>query len=155
EFLQTIDEETDRLNALIGNLLDMSRLQAGALEITTAPVGLDEVLPAALRSLSAPADVVALDVPESLPRVLPDRGLLERALANLLANAIRFSPPSTPARVTAGVVDAMVDVRIEDRGPGVPPSERESVFTPFQRLSDSATDEGVGLGLAVAKGFVE
>jgi two-component system, OmpR family, sensor histidine kinase KdpD len=155
EFLDTINEETDRLNALIGNLLDMSRLQAGALEITTAPVGLDEVLPAALNSLGAPADAVTLEVPESLPRVLADRGLLERALANLFANAIRFSPPSSPPRVTAGVVDAMIDLRIEDRGPGVPAANRDSVFTPFQRLSDTGQDEGVGLGLAVAKGFLE
>jgi two-component system sensor histidine kinase KdpD len=155
EFLETIDEETDRLNALIGNLLDMSRLQAGALEITTAPVGLDEVLPAALHSLSVPADAVALDVPESLPRVLADRGLLERALANVIANAIRFSPQDYPPRVTAGVVDSLVDVRVVDRGPGVPPSERERLFTPFQRLGDSDQDEGVGLGLAVAKGFLE
>ncbi len=155
EFLETIDEETDRLNALIGNLLDMSRLQTGALEITTAPVGLDEVLPAALHSLSVPADAVTLDVPESLPRVLADRGLLERALANVIANAVRYSPASAPTRVTAGAVDAMVDVRVVDRGPGVPLHQREGLFTPFQRFGDSGHDEGVGLGLAVAKGFVE
>jgi two-component system sensor histidine kinase KdpD len=155
EFLETIDEETDRLNALIGNLLDMSRLQTGALEITTAPVGLDEVLPAALNSLSVPAGAVSLDVPETLPRVLADRGLLERALANVIANAVRYSPPGAPPRVTAGVVDTMVDVRVVDRGPGVPLPERERLFTPFQRFGDSGHDEGVGLGLAVAKGFVE
>ena len=155
EFVRTIDEETDRLNALVGNLLDMSRIQAGALEITAAPVGVEQVLPAALQSLGADEDAVELDVPESLPRVLADPGLLERALANVIQNAIRFSPPGTPARVTAGVVDGVVDVRVADRGPGVPRVEQERLFVPFQRLGDAGQGEGVGLGLAVAKGFVE
>ena len=155
EFLETIDEETDRLNALVGNLLDMSRLQTGALEMTNEPVDLDEVLPAALNSLGAADAAIELDVPEGLPRVLADRGLLERALANVLSNAARFSPPGKPARVTAGVVDGRVDVRVVDRGPGVPASERGQLFQPFQRLGDSGQSEGVGLGLAVAKGFIE
>ena len=155
EFLETIDEETDRLNALVGNLLDMSRLQAGALEIATAPVGLEEVLPAALRSLGVADGAVDLDVSESLPRVLADAGLLERALANVIANALRYSPDGAPPRVTAGAVDGVVDVRVADRGPGVAEEDRDRLFVPFQRLGDSAQDEGVGLGLAVAKGFVE
>ena len=155
EFLATIDEEADRLNALVGNLLDMSRLQAGALDILAEPVDLDEVLPAALRSMGAADGAVVLDVPEGLPRVLADRGLLERALANVLSNAVRFSPPGKPARVTAGVVDRVVDVRVADRGQGVPAAERDRLFKPFQRLGDSGQSEGVGLGLAVAKGFLE
>ena len=155
EFLTTIDEETDRLNALVGNLLDMSRLQSGALEIRETPIGLDQVLPAALRSIGADDDMLQLDVPESLPRVLGDPGLLERALANVIANAIRYSPDGTPPRVTAGPVDGIVDVRIVDRGPGVAEADRERLFMPFQRLGDTRQDEGVGLGLAVARGFVE
>jgi two-component system sensor histidine kinase KdpD len=155
EFLETIDEETDRLNALVGNLLDMSRLQAGALEIRTEPVGLDEVLPAALHSLRVPDGAVELDLPEAMPRVLADRGLLERALANVIANAVRFSPPDSPPRVLAGVVDGVVDIRVVDRGPGVPRGERGRLFKPFQRLGDAGQSEGVGLGLAVAKGFIE
>ncbi len=155
EFLETIDEETDRLNALIGNLLDMSRLQTGALEISTRPVGLDEVVPAALNSLGVPTGAVQLDIPETLPRVVADRGLLERALANLISNAVRFSPAGLPARVSAGVVDGTVDVRVADRGPGVPRAEFERLFKPFQQLGDAGHSEGVGLGLAVAKGFVE
>ena len=155
EFLRTIDEETDRLNALVGNLLDMSRLQTGALEISSTPVGLEEVLPAAVRSLAAADGSIEVDVSESLPRVYADPGLLERALANVLENAVRFSPPGMPARVTAGAVDGVVDVRVVDRGPGVPAAERDRLFVPFQRLGDSSQGEGVGLGLAVAKGFVE
>jgi two-component system sensor histidine kinase KdpD len=155
EFLETIDEETDRLNALIGNLLDMSRLQTGALEISSAPVGLEEVLPAALRSLGVADGAVRIDVPDSLPRVRADRGLLERALANIISNAVRFSPDGSPALVSAGVVDGTVDVRVVDRGPGVARDDRERLFKPFQRLGDSGHSEGVGLGLAVAKGFLE
>jgi two-component system sensor histidine kinase KdpD len=159
EFLETIDEETDRLNALVGNLLDMSRLQVGALDISAVPVGLDEVLPAALHSLGAPDGSVQLDVqldvPETLPRVLADRGLLERALANVISNAVRFSPAGSPPRITAGVVDGVVDVRVVDRGPGVPRSDWDRLFKPFQRLGDAGQSEGVGLGLAVAKGFIE
>jgi two-component system sensor histidine kinase KdpD len=156
EFLETIDEESDRLNALVGNLLDMSRLQTGALEVTTTSVGLDEVVPAALTSVAALPDAVVVDVPESLPRVEADPGLLERALANVVANALRASVAADmPVRIDAGVVGDTVDVRVVDRGPGVPPAERERIFVPFQRLGDSSSGEGVGLGLAVAKGFVE
>jgi two-component system sensor histidine kinase KdpD len=155
EFLDTIAEETDRLNALVGNLLDMSRLQTDALEIMPSRVGLEEVLPAALRSLAIHDDSIELDVPETLPRVLADPGLLERALANVIDNAVRFSPDGVPPRVTAGATDGYVDVRIVDRGPGVPTDDLERLFKPFQRLRDSGQSEGVGLGLAVAKGFVE
>jgi two-component system, OmpR family, sensor histidine kinase KdpD len=155
EFLETIDEETDRLNRVVGNLLDMSRLHAGALEVSAEPVALEEVLPAALHSISVPDGSVKLEVSESLPRVLADRGLLERALANVIANAVRFSPAGSPPRVLAGVVDGLVDVRVVDRGPGVPRAERERLFKPFQRLGDFGQSEGVGLGLAVAKGFLE
>ncbi len=155
EFLETIAEETDRLNALVGNLLDMSRLQTDALEILPSRVGLEEVLPAALSSLGVGDDSIELDVPETLPRVLADPGLLERALANVIDNAVRFSPPGVLPRVTAGASDGYVDVRVVDQGPGVPVADVERLFMPFQRLGDSSSDEGVGLGLAVAKGFVE
>jgi two-component system sensor histidine kinase KdpD len=156
EFLQTIDEETDRLNALVGNLLDMSRLQAGALTVSAEPVGLEEVVPAALHSLGARASRVHSEVPETLPRVLADSGLLERALANLLDNALRHCPEETEVRVVADPTgDEYIDLRIVDHGPGVPESERERIFVPFQRLGDVSAGNGVGLGLAVARGFVE
>jgi two-component system sensor histidine kinase KdpD len=155
EFLDTIDEETDRLNALVGNLLDMSRLQSNALRINAVPVGLEQVVPAALQSLGVGEDSLELDVPETLPRVFADPGLLERALANIIQNAIRFSPPEAPTRVTAGAVNGTVDVRVVDRGPGVPAADRERLFMAFQRFGDAGQGEGVGLGLAVARGFVE
>ena len=155
EFLLTIDEESDRLNALVGNLLDMSRLQTGSLDVSLTAVGVDEVIPAALASIGARAEEVDVDVDESHPRVLADPGLLERALANVLANAIAHSPHGVPVRIVAGLAGEGVDVRVVDRGAGVPPADRERMFLPFQRLGDVANGGGVGLGLAVARGFVE
>src|SRR5262249_28311585 len=155
EFLETIAEETDRLNALVGNLLDMSRLQTDALEIMPSRVGLEEVLPAALSSLGVGDASIELDVPETLPRVLADPGLLERALANVIDNAVRFSPPGVPPRITAGATDGYVDVRVVDQGPGVPATEVDRLFMPFQRTGAWGCDGGVGLGLGVGKGFVE
>ena len=155
EFLETIDEESDRLNALVGNLLDMSRLQTGSLDVSLTAVGVDEVIPAALASIGARAEEVDVDVDESHPRVLADPGLLERALANMIANAIAHTPPGVPVRIDAGVAGEGVDLRVIDRGAGHPARRRERMFLPFQRLGDVANGGGVGLGLAVARGFVE
>ena len=153
-FLETIDAEADRLDALVGNLLDMSRLQTGALNVSAAPIGLDEVVPAALRSIGTRADAIEVDVGETLPRVVADAGLLERAIANVVANALVHGD-GAPVRIVAGAVNGGVDLRVVDRGPGVPTGERERVFVPFQRLGDSPQGGSVGLGLAVARGFVE
>ncbi len=156
EFLATIDEESDRLNALVGNLLDMSRLQTGALQLVMRAVGLEEVVPRALSGLPDRAVSVVLDLPETLPPVRADAGLLERAVANLVDNARVWSPPDRPVRVEAGAVKERVDLRVIDHGPGIPPGQRELVFQPFQRLGDNPSNgSGVGLGLAVARGFVE
>jgi len=155
EFLRTIDTETDRLNALVDNLLDMSRLQTGVVQLNIRPVGLDEVVPAALASLSRLTEPVTVDVPETLARVEADPALLERAVANVIDNAVGHAGPGRPVWVEAGEVAGRVDLLIVDRGPGIPESEREKVFQPFQRLGDRGSSTGVGLGLAVAKGFVE
>jgi len=153
EFLQTIEEETDRLTALVSNLLDMSRLQAGVLQPTLRPVNLEEVVPAAIASLGERAYGVVYDVPETLSPVRADAALLERVVANLVENAMRWSPGDRPARVTAGRVHDRIDLRVIDHGPGIAAASREQVFQPFQRLGDRG-GTGVGLGLAVARGFV-
>jgi two-component system sensor histidine kinase KdpD len=154
ELLATIDQETDRLDALVGNLLDMSRLQAGALSLHSRPIGVDEVVAAALASLGDHGRGVHVDVPETLPRVHADPGLLERALANVVANALAWSPPGRPVQVTAARDSNRVELRVVDHGPGVPPGDRDRLFEPFQRLGD-AGGGGVGLGLAVARGFLD
>jgi two-component system sensor histidine kinase KdpD len=156
EFLHTIDEETDRLNNLVGNLLDMSRLQAGAVDLVLREVGFDEIVPAVLHGLGKfePSSVI-VEVPETLPRVKADAGLLERSVANLVANALHASPPEIPVRLVAGAVLDRVELRVVDQGRGIPRDQRERVFQPFQRLGDHPNGTGVGLGLAVARGFVE
>jgi len=153
QFLATIDEEADRLNVLVGNLLDMSRLETGALDVTLRPVALEETVALALASLSEPTDQVVVEVSESLPPAAADPVLLERVVANVVANALRVSPPDQPVRIHAGEAAGRLDLRIIDRGPGVRADDRERIFEPFQRLGDRASGTGVGLGLAVARGF--
>jgi two-component system, OmpR family, sensor histidine kinase KdpD len=159
EFEATIEAETDRLTALVGNLLDMSRLQASALRVDVHPADVEDVVIGAVSSLGTSAPKVDIDVPDTLPAVRADTALLERALANLVANAISASPPGAVARVTAGEVGTAdshrVDICVIDSGPGIRPADRERVFQPFQRFSDRGHEGGVGLGLAIARGFVE
>jgi two-component system sensor histidine kinase KdpD len=154
-FVDTIVTEIDRLNGLVGNLLDMSRIHSGVVDVMSAPVGLDEVVPSAIRSLSHGQDRVDIDVPESLPPVHADPGLLERIVANLLTNAIRWSPPDARIRVVAGEIAGGIDLRIVDRGRGIPLENRDRAFEAFQRHGDDHTGDGIGLGLAVARGFAE
>jgi two-component system, OmpR family, sensor histidine kinase KdpD len=155
EFLETIDVEADRLNSIVGNLLDMSRLQTGSLELMLRAVSLDEVVAGAIVGLGDRSVPLEVDVAESLPPVKADAALLERAIANLVGNAIQWSPRGSCVRIGAGVVGEHVELQIVDRGPGIPLSERDRVFLPFQRLGDRNNATGVGLGLAVARGFVE
>jgi two-component system, OmpR family, sensor histidine kinase KdpD len=155
EFLATIDEETDRLNTLVGNLLDMSRLQSGALQLSMRDIGLDEVVPAAMKGLGERGHDVEISVDERLPRVRADAALLERVVANVVDNAVAWSPPGEAVRVEAGAIAGRVDLRVVDQGPGIPADERERIFLPFQRLGDQSNGTGTGLGLAVARGFVE
>jgi two-component system, OmpR family, sensor histidine kinase KdpD len=156
-FAKTIDAEAYRLTHLVSNLLDMSRLQTGAVKVSARPVVLDDVLYAAVGSLGPVASRVVIDVAERLPLVHADPGLLERAFANVVDNAVAWSPPENAVRVTAGTAGDDIDVRVIDQGPGIPLEEREEVFRPFQQLGDGAGDRpnSVGLGLAVARGFVE
>jgi two-component system sensor histidine kinase KdpD len=151
ELLAGIETSADRLQGLIDNLLDMSRLDAGALVLRTAPVALDEVVPRALAGVAP--ERVDVDVRVTLPMVLGDAGLIERIIANLVENALRYTPPDHPVRITAGTIKDTVVLRVVDRGPGVPAHNLESIFSAFQRLGDVPAGQGVGLGLAVSRGF--
>ncbi|MCX5203631.1 DUF4118 domain-containing protein [Streptomyces sp. NBC_00237] len=153
ELLEGIEEGADRLDHLVGNLLDMSRLQTGTVTPLIRVTDLDEVIPMAL--VGVPDDSVQLDIPETLPMVAVDRGLLERAAANIVENAVKYSPPGIPVLVAASALDDRVEVRVTDRGPGVPDDSKGRIFEPFQRYGDAPRGAGVGLGLAVARGFVE
>jgi two-component system sensor histidine kinase KdpD len=152
--LQTIDDESDRLNSLVENLLDMSRLQTGSMDVLDQSTDMHELIAAAVASLGPRGGDVAVDVQSQLPRVRTDPVLLERAVANLVDNALVHAA-GTGLRIEAGSVAGRVDIRVIDRGPGIRPEDRDVVFQPFQRLGDSDNRVGVGLGLAVARGFVE
>ncbi|MFQ3562397.1 sensor histidine kinase KdpD [Streptomyces gramineus] len=156
ELLEGIEEGADRLDHLVGNLLDMSRLQTGTVTPIVRETDLDEVVPMAL--VGVPEGSVELDVPETLPMVEADAGLLERSVANLVENAVKYSPADRPGHVVAVSASAIADrveLRIVDRGPGVPDDAKERIFEPFQRYGDAPRGAGVGLGLAVARGFAE
>ncbi|MFJ8248454.1 DUF4118 domain-containing protein [Streptomyces sp. NPDC094466] len=151
--LEGIEDGADRLSALIGNLLDMSRLNTGTVVPLIRETDLDEVVPMALGGV--PDGSVELDIPETLPMVAVDRGLLERIVANIVENAVKYSPEDRPVLVSASTLRDRVELRVVDRGPGVPDTAKEHIFEPFQRLGDAPRGAGVGLGLAVARGFTE
>ena len=155
ELLRTAQESLRQLTRLVENLLEMSRLQAGALSVFPRPVRLDEVIPVALDTLAGAARDVLIDVPPFLPEVQADPALLERVIANIVANAVRFSPPQKPPRLSASTYADRVELRVIDYGPGVPGEDHERIFTPFQRLGDHDNTTGVGLGLALARGLTE
>jgi len=152
DLLATIEQNADRLDALIGNLLDMSRLHTGSLQPFLRPTAIDEVAPVAVGGLD---DCLRLEmaVPDGFPLVLADPGLLERILANLFSNALRHSPAARPPELRAQLVEDTALIEVVDHGPGVPDEQKERIFEPFTRVGSHYP--GVGLGLAVAKGFAE
>ena len=156
--LATIEQSADRLDALIGNLLDMSRLTTGSLQPFLRPTAIDEVAPVALRGLDGGGEL-RMAVPDGLPLVLTDPGLLERVLANLFANALAFSPAGQRPELRASRAGDAVLLEVIDYGHGVPDDLKDRMFEPFQRLdgksSDPSVGTGVGLGLAVVKGFLD
>jgi two-component system sensor histidine kinase KdpD len=155
ELLATADESLDRLARLVDNLLDMSRLQAGALSVFPRPTDLEEVVSRSLDDVGPAARQVIVEMPRTLPEVLVDPAILERVIANVTANALRYSPEGSPPLLTASVLGDRVELRIVDRGPGIPEADRDRVFVPFQRLGDTDNTTGVGLGLALSRGLTE
>ncbi|MDQ7993744.1 MAG: ATP-binding protein, partial [Propionicimonas sp.] len=151
ELLEAIEANADRLGQLIANLLDMSRLQAGALSVRLIPVAVEEVLAGALR---AGGERVRFELADDLLLVLADPGLLERVFENLVDNAERHLPEGGTVLIRGRRSGERVVVSVVDNGPGVPPERFEAIFRPFQHFDDRS-DGGVGLGLAIARGFVE
>lgn len=149
--------ETDRLNTLVGNLLDMSRLQTGMVEVNNRPVALDAVTSAAVETLPHAHGRVCLDIPDTLPHVNADAALLERVIANLVDNALRHTAGRTTVEARADSSDRpeTVSLKIVDHGPGIPLEQRARLFQPFQRLGQPPEQRGVGLGLAVASGLAD
>jgi two-component system, OmpR family, sensor histidine kinase KdpD len=155
ELLATADESLDRLTHLVDNLLDMTRLRAGALSLFPRSAGLDEIVSRALDNLDPAARGVTVDIPDSLPEINVDPAILERVIVNLTENALRYSPPGQPPLLTASALGDRVELRVVDRGPGIPEKDRDRMFVPFQRLGDTDNTTGVGLGLALSHGLTE
>lgn len=155
ELLETADESLTALGVLVNDLLDVSRLQAGALTLTTMPTDPAEAIARALDELHlGPAEAhLALAHGDHLADA--DPVLLQRVIANLLANAVRYSPPGEPVTVTTSTFHERLEVRVIDHGPGVSPERYADMFVPFQRLGDTDNAAGLGLGLALSRGFIE
>ena len=155
DLLHAADTSLDRLAALVDNLLDMSRLQLGALSIELQPTAVDEVVARAVDDLGTDGQGIVIDTTADLPLVLADPGLLERVLVNVASNALRYSPAETPPHLTGSRLADRVEIRIIDRGPGIPSDDWAQVFLPFQRLGDTDNTTGIGLGLALSRGLTE
>jgi two-component system, OmpR family, sensor histidine kinase KdpD len=155
ELLATADESLDQLAHLIASLLDVSRLQAGALPVFPRPADLGEIIACSLKGFGPQARAVTVDFPPDLPQVMADPPIMERVIVNLTGNALRYSPAGSPLLLTAGACGDRVELRVVDRGPGIPEAERDRAFMPFRRLGDTSGATGVGLGLTVSRGLTE
>ncbi|HEX6844255.1 MAG TPA: ATP-binding protein [Actinomycetota bacterium] len=158
ELLLTMLEETDRLNRLVGNILDLAKIRAGALLPRRMPTAVDEVAETVVGRLAprmrADGVKVALTFPPDLPVVPADPMQVDQVLTNLVENAARHSPPDGTVRITLNVVPRAVRARVSDEGPGIPAEDREKVFEAFYRGGESPESAGSGLGLAIAKAIV-
>jgi two-component system sensor histidine kinase KdpD len=154
ELLEAAEECVDRLTRLVENLLDMSRLQAGALTPRLEPAAIEDVIPRAIDDVPEAAGRVRLEPPDpDLPDALVDAPLLERIVANLVANAVMHT--DSQVTITLSALGGQVELRVIDRGPGIPAQDWDLVFLPFQRLGDRDNTAGVGLGLALSRGLAE
>jgi K+-sensing histidine kinase KdpD len=159
DFLQTINEEADKLGDLIEQLLDLSRLEAGTLRIVSAPQTLNRIIATAAAQLQTVTanHQLALNVPPDLPLVSADAQRIAQVLTNLVGNAAKYSPLRTSITISAHPVGDMIQIDVIDQGPGIPARERARVFEPFQQLDSQPVNrpKGAGLGLAICKGLVE
>jgi two-component system sensor histidine kinase KdpD len=155
DLLNVIDTESRRLARMVGDLLDLSRIQAGAVNPRTDWCDLSDVVAGAIAQVRETGHdhPVSIDLPADLPLVRADAAQLDRVFTNLIENAVRHSPPGTPVKISGGSGGGRVTVRVTDRGRGIPAAQRSQVFEPFFRGRDSGG--GSGLGLAICRGFVE
>lgn len=156
ELLATVLEETDRLNRLVGNILDLAKVRAGALVPAKEPTSVEEVIYSVLHRMAPALHGVRVRtvIRPDLPEVPVDPVQIDQALTNLIENAARFSPPGGEVVVSASLWHSAVQVRIVDQGPGIPPEDRERLFEPFVRRDAGGGRGGSGLGLAIARAIV-
>lgn len=155
ELLETADESLSTLSALVTDLLDVSRVQAGVLAVSLTPVDAADVVLAAVDELGLGPEDLDLALDPELPPLAADPVLLQRVIVNVLANAHRHAPTGTRTRISTSRLSERAEIRVIDHGPGVEPDRRDDIFAPFQRLGDTDNTVGLGLGLALSKGFAE
>lgn len=155
ELLETADESLGTLTSLVTDLLDVSRIEAGALAVALRPVDAADAVLAAVDELGLGPAAVELALDDEMGPVVADPVLLQRVIVNVLANAHRHSPTGTAVRISTSSLGERAQIRVIDHGPGIPPERHNDVFTPFQRFGDTDNTTGLGLGLALSKGFTE
>ncbi len=157
EMLRTAADEASRLNRLVANLLAMTRLEAGALEVKRSWHSMEELIGAALRRIEpiASGRPLTVDIPGDLPLVPVDDVLIEQVIFNLVENALKHAPSNEPIEIRAREASGSVEITVRDRGPGFPSGTEDQIFEKFYRGEESHRSGGVGLGLAICRGIVE
>jgi two-component system sensor histidine kinase KdpD len=157
ELIAAIDDEADHLNMLVGNLLDMSRIESGALKPKRDWNILSEIVGSVLARMKYQAEdhQIKVDVPESLPLVPVDYVQMEQVFTNLVSNSLKYAPPQTMIRIRARVEEELLYVRVSNQGPQVPPEHLERIFDKFYRITAADRVTGTGLGLSICKGIIE
>jgi two-component system sensor histidine kinase KdpD len=155
--IETASEETDRLNRLVGNLLDMTRLESGAMRIKKEACDIQDLIGAALHDLNDRLDdrPININIPEELPLIPLDFVLIERVLVNVIDNAMKYSPPDSPIEIHAQLAGAFLEMAVADHGSGIPPEDLKRIFDKFYRVQRPDNVGGTGLGLSISKGIVE
>jgi two-component system sensor histidine kinase KdpD len=155
--VQVAREEAERLNHLIANLLDVSRLEAGAIRISRQPSDVQDIVGVALEQLGSRFGTrpIKIDIPAELAFVSVDSGLVVQALVNILDNALKYSPPDSPIDISARQVAQQVEIDVADRGVGIPREDLLRVFEKFYRVHRPDNVTGTGLGLSISKGILE
>ncbi len=155
--IETASEEADRLNRLVGNLLDMTRLESGAMRVKRDACDLQDLIGSSLEEVGSRLDdrSVTVDVPDDLPLVSMDFVLIERVLVNVIDNGLKYSPPGSPIEIRAHMAGAFVEIIVADRGVGIPPEDLTRIFDKFYRVQRPDNVNGTGLGLAIGKGIVD
>ena len=155
ELLGVANVSLGQLTRLVTDLLDVSRIHEGALPLSMVASDVGEAIVPALDDLNIGPSAIDLDIDANLPLVMADPPLLRRAMSNVLINAMRFTPTGERVRISASAFNGLVEIRVADHGPGVPDARKDDIFVPFHRLGDTDNTTGLGLGMALSKGFVE
>jgi two-component system, OmpR family, sensor histidine kinase KdpD len=155
--IETAGEEADRLNRLVGNLLDMTRLESGAMHVKRADCDLQDLIGSSLEEVGSRLGdrTVTVDVPDDLPLVSMDFVLIERVLVNVIDNGLKYSPQESPIEIRAHMAGAFVEITVSDHGVGIPPEDLTRIFDKFYRVQRPDNINGTGLGLAICKGIVD